>query len=60
MAGSRDFFYQFGKLLYQIDSFYDEFAKQSNVPGAVHCDLYDNYKYLPLDKLKEFFCDNLK
>lgn len=30
------------------------------VPGAVHCDLYDNYKYLPLDKLKEFFCDNLK
>lgn len=40
MAGSREFFYQFGKLLYQIDSFYDEFAKQSNVPGSVMWVLY--------------------
>ena len=27
---SRKFFYDFGKALYHVDSFYDEFAKQSN------------------------------
>lgn len=29
------------------------------VPNAVHCDLYDNYKYLPFDKLNSFFKANL-
>lgn len=28
---SRDFFYEFGRLLYLIDGFYDEFAKKSGV-----------------------------
>lgn len=28
---AREFFYEFGKLLYRIDSFYDDFAKDSGV-----------------------------
>ena len=30
------------------------------IPGATHCDLYDNYDYIPFDKLQRFFEDNLK
>lgn len=32
---SRKFFYDFGRALYHVDSFYDEFAKQSNVSSAL-------------------------
>ena len=28
---AKEFFYEFGKLLYRIDGFYDEFAKRSGV-----------------------------
>ena len=28
---AKGFFYEFGKLLYRIDGFYDEFAKKSGV-----------------------------
>lgn len=37
---SRRFFYDFGKALYNVDSFYDEFAKQSNVSSALLWVLY--------------------
>jgi len=37
---SRKFFYDFGRALYHIDSFYDEFAKQSNVSSALLWVLY--------------------
>lgn len=37
---SRKFFYDFGKALYHVDSFYDEFAKQSNVSSALLWVLY--------------------
>ena len=37
---SREFFYDFGKALYHVDSFYDEFAKQSNVSSALLWVLY--------------------
>lgn len=30
------------------------------VPGAGHVDLYDQMEYIPFDKLKSFFTDNLK
>lgn len=29
------------------------------IPGATHCDLYDNYDYIPFDKLEAFFNENL-
>ena len=32
---SRSFFYDFGRALYHVDSFYGEFAKQSNVSPAL-------------------------
>ena len=37
---SREFFYDFGRALYHVDSFYDEFAKQSNVSSALLWGLY--------------------
>lgn len=37
---SRKFFYDFGKALYHMDSFYDEFAKQSNVSSSLLWVLY--------------------
>ena len=37
---SREFFYDFGRALYRVDSFYDEFAKQSNVSSALLWVLY--------------------
>lgn len=37
---SRSFFYDFGRALYHVDSFYDEFAKQSNVSSALLWVLY--------------------
>lgn len=37
---SRKFFYDFGRALYHVDSFYDEFAKQSNVSSALLWILY--------------------
>ena len=37
---SKKFFYDFGRALYHVDSFYDEFAKQSNVSSALLCVLY--------------------
>ena len=37
---SRTFFYDFGRALYRVDSFYDEFAKQSNVSSALLWVLY--------------------
>ena len=37
---SRKFFYDFGRALYHVESFYDEFAKQSNVSSAVLWVLY--------------------
>lgn len=30
------------------------------IPGANHTDLYDNLKYIPMDKIEKFFKDNLK
>lgn len=30
------------------------------VEGATHCDLYDNYDYIPFDKMQAFFEKNLK
>ncbi len=29
------------------------------IPGAVHCDLYDNYDYIPFEKLQSFFGEYL-
>lgn len=29
------------------------------IPGATHCDLYDNDEYIPWDKLQDFFKKNL-
>lgn len=37
---AKSFFYDFGRALYHIDSFYDEFAKQSNVSSALLWVLY--------------------
>lgn len=37
---SRKFFYDFGNALYHVDSFYDEFAKQSNVSSSLLWVLY--------------------
>lgn len=37
---AKSFFYDLGKALYHIDSFYDEFAKQSNVSSALLWVLY--------------------
>lgn len=37
---ARNFFYDFGKAVYRLDSFYDEFAKQSNVSSALLWVLY--------------------
>ena len=37
---SREFFYDFGRALYRVDSFYDEFAKKSNVSSALLWVLY--------------------
>lgn len=37
---SRKFFYDFGRALYHVDSFYDEFAKKSNVSSALLWVLY--------------------
>lgn len=37
---SRSFFYEFGKAIYHVDSFYDEFAKQCNVSSALLWVLY--------------------
>lgn len=37
---SRSFFYDFGRAIYHVDSFYDEFAKQSNVSSALLWVLY--------------------
>lgn len=37
---SRSFFYDFGRALYHVDSFYDEFAKKSNVSSALLWVLY--------------------
>jgi len=37
---SRKFFYDFGRALYHVDAFYDEFAKQSNVSSALLWVLY--------------------
>lgn len=37
---SKSFFYDFGRAIYHIDSFYDEFAKQSNVSSALLWVLY--------------------
>lgn len=37
---SRQFFYDFGRALYHVDSFYDEFARKSNVSSALLWVLY--------------------
>ena len=37
---SRRFFYDFGRAIYHVDSFYDEFAKQCNVSSALLWVLY--------------------
>lgn len=37
---SRSFFYDLGRVLYHVDSFYDEFAKKSNVSSALLWVLY--------------------
>lgn len=37
---SKKFFYDFGRALYNVDSFYDEFAKQSNISSALLWVLY--------------------
>ena len=37
---SRSFFYDFGRALYHVDSFYDEFAKKRNVSSALLWVLY--------------------
>ncbi|MBE5958367.1 MAG: MarR family transcriptional regulator [Lachnospiraceae bacterium] len=37
---SRSFFYDFGRALYHVDSFYGEFAKKSNVSSALLWVLY--------------------
>lgn len=37
---ARSFFYDFGKALYHVDFFYDEFAKKSNVSSALLWVLY--------------------
>lgn len=37
---ARSFFYDFGRALYHVDAFYDEFAKQSNISSALLWVLY--------------------
>ena len=37
---SKRFFYDFGRALYRVDSYYDEFAKKSNVSPALLWVLY--------------------
>ena len=37
---AKSFFYDFGRALYHVDSFYDEFAKKSNVSSALLWVLY--------------------
>ena len=37
---SKSFFYDFGRALYHVDAFYDDFAKQSNVSSALLWVLY--------------------
>lgn len=37
---SKSFFYDFGRALYRVDSFYNEFAKQSNVSSTLLWVLY--------------------
>lgn len=37
---SKRFFYDFGRALYHVDSFYDEFAKKSNISSALLWVLY--------------------
>lgn len=37
---SKSFFYDFGRAIYHVDSFYDEFAKQSKVSSALLWVLY--------------------
>ncbi len=37
---SKEFFYHFGKLLYQIDAIYDEFAKKYKVKANILWILY--------------------
>ena len=37
---SKRFFYDFGKALYHVDSYYNEFAKRSNVSAALLWVLY--------------------
>jgi len=37
---ARSFFYDFGKTIYHVDSFYDAFAKQSKVSSALLWVLY--------------------
>lgn len=37
---ARQFFYSFGKAMYHVDSFYNDFAKQSNVSTALLWVLY--------------------
>ena len=42
-----------------------ESAKEGNkemmiIPGAVHCDLYDNLDVIPFDKIESFYRENLK
>jgi len=29
------------------------------VPGASHCDLYDNMNFIPFDKIELFYCTYL-
>lgn len=37
---AKSFFYDFGRALYHVDSFYDDFAKKSNVSSALLWVLY--------------------
>ena len=30
------------------------------IPGAGHCDLYDQMQFIPFDKIEVFYRDNLK
>jgi hypothetical protein len=30
------------------------------IPGASHCDLYDQMQFIPFDKIEVFYRDNLK
>lgn len=61
MHGDKAHSYYFGKDAYEAmikDSKYTENKELLTIPGAVHTDLYDNLKVIPIDKMQQFLKEN--